>query len=272
MTHLQAIDLPYSSDKDRIAVFLQKREGKEVNLLSLVSVFSSISWAFVLGVMILTLLLMIIFFQTPIARAVSEVGSMMIQVSPDPMAKGIAHKSLIMTLWLFSFLIFAHYTAEVTTYLTVNTQSVPIVNYVDLATDFRYQPITLGSSAMFSLLQNAKPGSNFKTLYDARFHEKPEALVPDTGTALERMLDDPYTALLWMEVGNFPGCVRMPLDFYVQTPVGFGLQKDSELSKSFAFYTLKMQESGIMERMRRGLDKKETENDGPVALTLGFKE
>ena len=175
-----------------------------------------------------------------------------------------------MTIWVFSYLLFVHFTAQVTTFMTVSERNTPLRSYSDTLLD-RFTPVVLGSGALHTLLQNSKPGTDLHNVYTKRFQGNPDSLVWSGKESHDRMLGDPNVVLFGVEASVYPGCYPVPLDWYVETPVGFGLQKGSEFTGVFDHLGLKMHESGILEKLKRRLRRKDivVENE---AIPLGIRE
>ena len=250
----QAMDFSYSSDHERVGLFMKEAKGKYVDVWSYVRIFRPLVWLSSLALIMLVTILIWVSFHQPISDSCVTVLNLFLQLptSLDPQSRG--QKSLLLTLWFFVYLLFAHFNAQVIMFMTVS-ETFPLSSYIETL-EPRFSPVVFGSSAFHTLLQKSKPGTDLFKVYTKRFKGKPDSLVWSTKESLNRMLAEPNLVLFTAEASDFPGCYAVPLDWYVKSRLGFGLQKDSEFKRVFDHLGLKIQESGIFEKLRRRLRKR----------------
>ena len=247
---------------------MREPEGKEVDMWSYFRIFQPMVWLVIMGISILAIILTCISFSRSSSESCDQVTRVLSLLSKplEPQSRG--QKSLILTLWVFAYLIIAHFNAQVTTFMTVS-ERIPLKNYIDTL-EARFSPIVFGSSSFYTLLQNSKPGSDLNKVYTQRFQSNPDSLVWSVNDTQKRMLEKPNTVLFNVEATYYPGCYAVPLDWYVKNAAGFGLQKDSEFKRVFDNLGLKIQESGIFKKIRKRVKREILVKN--EAAALGIRE
>ncbi len=150
-----------------------------------------------------------------------------------------------------AYLIFAYFSADLTAKMTHKPAGVPIRSFDDLL-DTDYQVVTLESSQNHNHLLNAKNGTAMRRVYRETMHGRQKAFVNDIPEARQRLSADP-TVLYFGSEATFaddPGFVALRLDDQVEGYWGFGFRKNSELTEFMNYHLFKMEESGILKKIK----------------------
>ena len=77
----------------------------------------------------------------------------------------------LMSMWLMSFLVFAYYTADLTSLLTVAPDGMKVDTFQDMA-DLGYGVVTAESSSISSRFTSSTPGDPFYDYYEKYMKEQ----------------------------------------------------------------------------------------------------
>ena len=246
--------------------------GTQVNMWTFVLIFGERIWALIAATAVLGAAVMALVNGLAFQRAlVSTLGMLvMIPTSAGVRTGSLSQKGVVLTVWMLAYLLFAHFAADLTTSMTVNKVDPPIFKYEDAAAG-GFKLYVFKSSADLLSLKTALPGSAMHALYSAKVADEPSALVTSAGEAHAKMLADTNAIYYGSSINYFSGCARLDLEWNFKIPMGFALPPGSELKEMFNHFTLKMQEVGIMKKLRRELDEKVVTTKTVEAVTLGFE-
>lgn len=249
---------------------MRELPGTQVNMWTFVLIFGGQIWALIGATAILGAAVMAVVNGVAFQRAMVSTLGMLVMIPAEVRTHGLAQKGVVLSIWLLAYLIFSHFAADLTTSMTVNKVDPPIFKYEDAAAG-KFRLLVFKSSADLLSLKTAIPGSAMHTLYSAKVADNPSALVTSAGQAHAEMLADMNAVYYGSSINHFAGCTRLDLEWNFKIPMGFALPPGSELKEMFNHFTLKMQEVGIMKKLRRELDEKITSSKTLEAVTLGFE-
>ena len=101
--------------------------------------------------------------------AILQIGS---EISP----RRLSQKMLLLCVYGYGFLIFAHYSADLTTTMTVQPKGAPFKTFEDVA-DSDYGVRMFKGNNLHSMLINAEKGTALSKLYEAKIRDEPDSLI-----------------------------------------------------------------------------------------------
>lgn len=175
-----------------------------------------------------------------VLRSLSQVET---QINPGRLSARIG----ILAAFAFSFLIYASYTAVLTSTMTF-TPVIEIRSFQDVIRG-EYQTILMRNTHEHNLLKTAEPGTPLNYLYRSQIEGRPGVLYEDVEEVTAAM--DANPKLLWygseFSAHNLRSPVLLDMDETRTEYVAFGLEKNSELREIFNFYILQLRQTGVIQ-------------------------
>lgn len=256
-TRAEVIDFVFPLyDYEQTALVLKKNR-RVFNVWAYLSVFTLPTWITVgVSSLILTGSFFALRYSIPASDAntwtlkhsVWHVFLALLQKSEDIPFSNLTLKVLMWFTGIFFCVIFAAYNADITTSLTVLQADEGISSFYDFL-DGHFVPSALKGGYWESVFKDAKPPSIYHKLYEERVRDNPMSFLP-LNPLIEAIKKEevillgpelmPLT-LTYLEALKLPETLR--------SPTSAGLRKDSEFYEIFSFYSLKMRQSGIVNKM-----------------------
>ena len=182
--------------------------------------------------------------------------------------KSKSSKVLSLGIWIFSFVCFSFYTADLTSQLTAAPKNEPVASFQE-ALDEGYTVIIIPGGFIESHLKTSRPGSGPYRVYHESILPNPEdSIVCSLKEAVERLLADQRA--LWFGtttgVTNYKGITLLTkMKDRVLSQLAFGLRKDSEFKSMFDHHLMKIIESGMLRKhVRKWLEGGRPEFEGSL--------
>ena len=163
--------------------------------------------------------------------------------------------------------LFIHYTADLTTTMTVTTDTVPIKSLIDIYKK-GYDVLLPASGAVRTILKNAQPGDPLNEFYVKKIEGNPSSMWTNFSNAFveQQLRKNPKLALVaTMGFFEIPDTIMVDLEPSLTTQIAFGLPKGSEFRAALNYFILKMRESGLLKRLKAS-------TSDSLANTLGTEQ
>lgn len=99
-----------------------------------------------------------------------------LQIGSDVSPRSLSHKMLLLCVYGYGFLIFAHYSADLTTTMTVQPKGAPFKTFEDIANSDYSVKIFKGNN-LHSLLINADKDKSISKMYHAKIKDEPDSML-----------------------------------------------------------------------------------------------
>ncbi len=163
---------------------------------------------------------------------------------------GFASRILLLSSGVTTFLLFCHYTADLTARMTSGPPSSSIRSFDDLMRgDGPFlQVVTFPDSAESGHLEFARDGTSMKAYWDTFMAGRKSAFVETTPEAIAHILSTPSTLFFGPHTvaAGDPRLVALDLSDSVRVGAGFTYPQDSEFRSMFDFHLMKLIQSGVV--------------------------
>ena len=125
--------------------------------------------------------------QTGLFTGATIVYHALLQLETDGKINHLSRKILFLSAYLFGFCMFAHYSADLTTTMTVRPREDPFKTFDDIA-DSDYDVRVFKDNNLHTLLKNTGPSSNFYKMYKQKIENNPAAAISTSYDETNQML------------------------------------------------------------------------------------
>ena len=165
---------------------------------------------------------------------------------------------------LSTYMIFAYYSAVLTSSMTVLEPQNQLKSYNDIIT-YSYNMLVLRGSNFETFLKESKPPSIFHEIYEKRIKNNPVAILDSFADIMDTVVKDSKSVYFGPWILNFANPDWYPLELPGSPRNNFnamGLRKHSEFTAIFNYFILKMRQSGLMNKMlNKWVERKVVENE-----------
>lgn len=167
-----------------------------------------------------------------------------------------------------AYLAFANYSHFLEAFTVLRPKSVEIKSFDDVVKQ-SYSVVAVKSTGSHGLLVSSEPGSSMQKLFHETMENNPDATVENIVDARQKLLESGDKMLLFgsshMMEDALENFQQLNITDGVDSPVGWALQKNSELTQLFNHHILKMRESGLLSKIMA----KKTDSD-ESAISFGW--
>ncbi len=163
----------------------------------------------------------------------------------------LATKIAWFSLAMFSYLVFVHYDATLTTQMTVSSPT-PLISTFQEALDLDFKIVTAEGSVYHEFLEKALPGTPERIVYEHMLRSADDTILPDTRikNLLQILRETPRsayfgTSLVALGMSEFV----TPRKAIMQSHLAIGMQKDSELKEFLNYHIIKLKNTGVLQRL-----------------------
>ena len=258
------LDFSWKIDETKIFLHSSKSTIPKLDVWAYVTIFPVAAWSAGLALLVLNAFFFSVSSNESIAKGMTMMGRLFLQIGYDVPTKGIASKSLLLIAAICLNLVFIHYCSDLTAKMTSEPQKLNIRSFEDAVSQGFKVIIEEGDGRMPTvLLSTAPPGSAMRRMY-----EENSFLVGTEDEMLSTVRTDPKTLCWTYEEREL---VALDIAENVAIDKSLAFKKGSELTKMFNNNLLKMQESGLINRIKSkwtsNRDQK-YEMAGPIVLAF----
>ena len=241
----KVLDFSWKINQRKICLMSSKSSASKLDVWAYATIFPITAWVTGLALLVVAALCFFVSSNESITKAITLMGRLFLQTSYDIQTNGIASKSLLIIAAVCLNLVFIYFCSDMTAKMTSEPRSPNIHSFEDVESQGYQLIIKEGDGRMpASLLRTAPPGSAMRRMYDEGNYLK-----MDEEEMLTTVMND-HKALLWaIVVDDKYDLAILDIIENVATDKGLAFKKDSELTRSFNFNLLKMQESGLINRI-----------------------
>ena len=264
----EVIDFCWPTDGITITLMIRKEGSPKVNFLAYV-VFPWNAWIVGLGTLIVLALCLAISAEVSVVQGFTLVMRLFLQIGYDLSFKGIASRTLLMTAALCLNLLFIYYTMDLTATMTAGPPEVDIRSFEDAERLGYDVAIITGSGTMpYNLLKSAPNESAMQRVYkDAKY------ITRETNEELLRLIKGESKTLAFHYSSRFhKEVIKMDIIEATTLRQSISFQKDSEFFALFTHNIFKMQEIGLVGRIKNkhSVDP-DTEYGMSEPIVLGYE-
>jgi ABC-type amino acid transport substrate-binding protein len=257
------IDFSASIYVEKLTLLMRRPTGTALNLLGYLVIFSWTTWGALAGSAVILSVAFAYFihlnrFKEKSRRkaVLAEVGSgletvnlSLIQHDGTVEPEALSARMLVLVTNLWSFLIFAFYTADLTSRLTSGPLQAGIKSFQDVL-DLGYQMIVLKGSVYQDDLANANPSSILNKIYTKTMQNNSKAFYDNAPQGIAMLMENSKSVAFGVSSGfNDPNIISLDVNDALKDSTSFGFPKDSEFYDVLTHYLSKMQESGLMTKI-----------------------
>ena len=192
--------------------------------------------------------------------------------------RALSARILVPTVYLGAFVVFAFYTSDLTAILIAQPADDPIRTF-DEAVRRGYRFAVVKDAYSHSALKHALPGTSMRKTYYALIHDNPASYLMNFDKAIEAILAD--RKLLFYNAAEVAAhdLRVLPLSELQEQHrgfLGFGFQKDSELTEFFDYHLRVLMENGVVHAIKKSYKEEaliaKTKHVGsPVPVAIGYE-
>ncbi len=164
----------------------------------------------------------------------------------------ISSRMLNLTASLFAYLVYSYYASDLTSRMTSSPPASPVRSFADvIAGDYRV--IVKAEASGHEVLATSKPGTAMHEVYHGRMlGREAESVFPSSESAKAWLYSHPKTFYFADDLSALVDSRMRPLTISdgFSGHLAFGLRRDSELADLFNFHLQKMEEDGVMARIK----------------------
>eukprot|EP00095_Tigriopus_kingsejongensis_P001288 maker-scaffold359_size197282-snap-gene-0.29 protein:Tk01288 transcript:maker-scaffold359_size197282-snap-gene-0.29-mRNA-1 annotation:"hypothetical protein" len=232
---------------------------RQINLWAFIDIITPESWVG-FGLVVLVIIVIEMFhLNFSLGTSLKVVFLLLLQKDPNEPADKHSSRMLLLTIGMFSFVVFSFYTALLTSTMTVKSDGHHITNFEDVPR-LGYELLVMKSSFFESTLKLAQPGTLLYKLWRSAKEDTVEFQ-----TIFDALRARQKSVVLFTKYFEAPPDTReLSLDWYFAFPNGIGLQKDSELAPLINHEILKLERSGILHKIIQDYEKVVIPKEGPT--------
>ena len=178
-----------------------------------------------------------------------------------------ASKAVLLTVSIGYYLLFAYFSCGICAKLTSQRENQAIRSFEDVLLH-DYRVMVQSGTVEEDYMKNAPNGSAMRKVYDEVYKST------DSNALIRRVMSEPK-ALYYGSTGwsrDHTGIKPLVIDELVKRGVGIGLQKDSEFTSLFTYQILKMEQSGLIDRIHhRWMGSADAIYGLPMPPSLGYE-
>ena len=177
-----------------------------------------------------------------------------------------ASKAILLTVSIGYYLLFAYFSCGICAKLTSQRDNQNIRSFEDVLLH-DYKVMVQSGTVEEDYMKNAPEGSAMRRVYDKVDKST------DSKALIRRVMGESktlyYGSIAWSR--DNPGIKPLVIDEMVKRSEGIGLQKDSEFTALFTYHILKMEQSGLTDRIRhRWMGSADAIYGLPTPPSLGY--
>ena len=263
------------------------KEQNIMNLLAFLQVFTLNGWLITLLSMIAICItcsaLLVLSSKHTLKNSVllswSFAFDSLIQESTNISPTFLSRKILLITAGLYSIVAMAYYEGMLTSFMTVQLQTVHFKQFSDVL-KLEYQVIVNEGTKHVTDLETALPGTGRHKVYHETMKNNPEAFCDSAKACLDYLLQNPkvaYVGSSYNSLGDNRFIVFKKLADATIDHVAFALQKDSEFLRLFNYYLIQLKSVGVLDNIyKKWVDMDQPNNvcgekNAEKALPLGYE-
>ena len=178
-----------------------------------------------------------------------------------------ASKAILLTVSIGYYLLFAYFSCGICAKLTSQRENQAIRSFDDVLLH-DYQVTVQSGTVEEDYMKNAHNGSAMQKVYGKVLKST------DSNALIRRVIGEPktlyYGSVAWSR--DNPGIKPLVIDELVRRSEAIGLQKDSEFTSMFTYHILKMEQSGLIDRIgRRWMGGADAIYGLPTPPSLGYE-
>lgn len=266
-----------------ITLYIGVPLNQEINWAAFLHIFEPLVWILIAGSLFILAIALSLVDKKPFASAI-VLQLLLLGQRDSPWSWNqhqnlTAAKFIFMFSSIFSFIIFSHYTADLTSLMTSGIADPPINSFQDIL-DRDLTLIWTPNTAEEQTLEQAESDSAMNKVYKKMLKS------PEFTKYLDWTLEDEHFANLlhsnpkYVSYGTTISIKRhgiraLSFDETSATHLGIALKKGSEFKKIFDYHLIYMRESGILHQieskwLQGRISGKETRKDDFSAITLSY--
>ena len=259
----QVLDFCWKFDESKISLMSAKSTAPKLDIWAYMTIFPISAWVIGFPLILVAGLCFSLSSQEPIPKGLTLTGRLLLQMGYDVQTKGIASKSILLIAAVSLNLIFIYFCSDLTSKMTSEPSTLNIRSFQDIERK-GFRLITRKGSSN-RLLRTAPQGTAMRRMYDDGNY-----LAIDEEEMMSFVMNNPKTVVLGFESG-WPNLVVLDITENLATAKSLAFKKDSELTKIFNNNLLKMQEFGLINRIKKkwyGDHNQVFEMSEPLILTF----
>jgi hypothetical protein len=281
-----AVDFTMTLLEERMSLLSPVTKGNKANLLVYMEIFSIETWCIcAITLIAISLAFMMINWSGSnnihssrnresfgILNSLALLMMLLMQLDYGAVIRSLSAKILLCFSALMTYLIFSHFTCDLTARMTSAPSASSIRSFQDVI-DRGYTVIVMESTASHGILNSEKKGSAMYTVYHNSMLGNPDSFVQTTEESLNVPLTRKNTLLFdsTMMVVSNKRYVDLEITDGVNGQVAWAFQKESEFTDFFNYHLLKLQERGVMHKIVRDWSYSPSESYWvPDAISLGY--
>ena len=257
---LQVLDVSIAVWEDRNGFIMKTSHEKTVNMWAYVAAFHMLAWIMV-AVACLSLIIVLYlaynynlddeFKRISLTDAGRILALMLLQLDFPVLCNQAkwSTKLILASLFVFTYLVFVHFTSVMTSFMTVQKKSKGIETFEDILESGLNFHVLEGSEHI-NILKRSEEGSTKRQLYE-NIQNQRERFLSGYENIIDRLIQND-DAILFFLYRDFVGNEKL---YTIATPnsktyqLGFFFQKDSEFVDIFNHYLQKMNEGALIEKL-----------------------
>ncbi|TRY75773.1 hypothetical protein TCAL_07029 [Tigriopus californicus] len=241
------VDFSASLGPVQSVLLMSASQGPEWTVWPYVRPFSVLVWgAYLASIVGLVLALYLTGSESPVGTVLVFV----IQRGDFGQTRSVSERGALMCLGILTFVMFAHYSAILTTNLTILDDPNPLDTFEEVYQKGK-QLIFEKGEVVELILKDAPPGSVENQLYVETVKDNPQALVKSVPEAIAAVLEDSnkvYYSAIGPPIPGTQSHLILSNQMYAMT---LPFPPTSEFRLLFNFYIERIKESGLKQQLRR---------------------
>ena len=270
-----AVDFCWPTFIKKVTLITSKPSQAKLNVWAYVQIFPISAWAVGISCIVVTSVVFAFASNRPIFQGLAMMLRLFIQIGYELPLHKTAAKLLLFSSALSYYMLFEYFCCDLTARMTSDPLPLNIRSFQDVI-DQDYKVVTYGKGLTVFYFKTAPKGSAMRWVYENKMLTDETAISLSFDKLLRMVNDEPKTLLymMFLSYSNEPrwqNLVGLDIKEYVNTYISIGMQKNSEFAELFDYHIIKMQESGVLNRIsHRWTDK--ADNDygvvEPAALDI----
>ena len=264
----EVVDFCWPTDKLRITLMSSKYAIPKLNVWAYVDIFPITAWIVGLCTLVVAALCFSISTHESVVQGLTLMWRIFLQIGYDLPTKGVASRLLLLTAALCLSMVFVYYETDLTATMTADPQKLNIRSFEDAERLGYRVAIRTGFGNMpYNLLKSAPNGTAMKRMY-----ENNDIIVKQNDEEMLQEIEGDSKTLLFHYADRYEETIEMDIIEAATLPQAFSFKKGSEFTALFNYHILKMQESGLTQRIKTKWPIRDPDRDFGMTepIVLGY--
>ena len=238
----------------RMTLITSSKSKAKLDMWTYMKIFRVTAWVTTISCIIISAILFALANDQPLLQGFAMMLRLFIQLGYNLKLNNSAAKLLLFSCAISCYLIFALFCADLTGRMTSDPEPLNIGSFQD-AIDQDYRVITYGKGLPLFYFKTAPKGSAMRWVYENQMLGDDTAILEDYNRIFSMVKEEPKTLVYLVHNSHskeprWQNLQGLDIEEKVNIMISIALQKDSEFAELFDHHLIKMQEKGILDRIR----------------------